>query len=72
MKKKVDPIDKIISEMATTDGLQEKSIKKPIRFLTYNFFLWPPPVYSNAGDFKDDRLSYFIDHYLDCYDVIAF
>ena len=48
------------------------SKKKPIRILTYNFFLRPPPVYSNKGDHKDARLKYFIDHYLDNYDVIVF
>jgi endonuclease/exonuclease/phosphatase family metal-dependent hydrolase len=71
------PIDEIITEMSTdsiVDGPPDASgpAKKPIRFLSYNFFLRPPPVYSNKGDHKDDRLAYFIEHFLEKYDVIAF
>jgi len=70
--KRRDPIDEIVTEMAEGPEELTKPAKQPIKFLTYNFYLRPPLVYSNQGDHKDARLDYFIKHYLDKYDVIAF
>jgi len=44
--------------------------RKYIRVLTYNMFMRPPPVKTNASDFKDARLDEFAKQ-LDNFDVIA-
>lgn len=40
-----------------------------IRFLSYNLFMRPPPVKTNASDFKDARLDEFAK-VLDDFDII--
>lgn len=51
--------------------LNENSIlaRKAIRFLTYNLFMRPPPVKTNASDHKDARLDDFVKQ-LDDFDII--
>jgi len=80
-KKKANmPIDDIINEMADKDESTDANsalvpgqmTTENIRFLTLNFFLRPPLIWSNEGDYKDARVDYFITHYLSKYDVICF
>ena len=41
-----------------------------MRLLTYNLFMRPPPVKTNASDFKDARLDEFVKQ-LDAFDIIC-
>ena len=41
-----------------------------IRLLTYNLYMRPPPVKTNASDHKDDRLKEYVK-LLDHYDIIC-
>ena len=43
-----------------------------VRLLTYNFFLRPPPVQEKGGDYKDLRLTLFIEKELHKFDIICF
>lgn len=45
--------------------------RKFVRLLTYNMFMRPPPVKTNATDFKDARLDEFVKQ-LDNFDIICF
>ncbi|RKP21726.1 Pkinase-domain-containing protein, partial [Rozella allomycis CSF55] len=49
--------------------------KKPagdgIRFLSLNLFIRPPLVKTNSSDYKDARLTYFSEHILPNYDIVA-
>ena len=53
------------------DDLLESNVvpRKFIRLLTYNMFMRPPPVKTNATDFKDARLDEFVKQ-LDNFDKI--
>ena len=42
-----------------------------VRLLTLNLYLRPPPVRTNASDFKDKRLAIFVEDVLPHYDVLA-
>jgi endonuclease/exonuclease/phosphatase family metal-dependent hydrolase len=55
------------------DDLLESNVvpRKFIRLLTYNMFMRPPPVKTNATDFKDARLDEFVKQ-LDNFDIICF
>ena len=51
----------------------EKKLKKPVRILTYNFFLRPPLIANSfAGDFKDQRIDDFAKNHFNDYDIICF
>lgn len=46
---------------------------KPIRVLTINMYMRPPLVSDNpGGDYKNERLDAFFEHYLDNFDIICF
>jgi len=55
------------------DDLLDSNVvpRKFIRLLTYNMFMRPPPVKTNATDFKDARLDEFVKQ-LDNFDIICF
>lgn len=39
--------------------------------MTYNLFMRPPPIHSNASDFKDARLDEIVKRF-DDFDIICF
>ena len=41
-----------------------------VNLLTYNIFLWPPPVRTNESDHKEDRLKSFADQ-MERFDIIC-
>ena len=45
--------------------------RRHIRLLTQNMFMRPPPVKTNASDFKDARLDEFVKQF-DNFDIICF
>ena len=47
--------------------------KRPeeIRVLSWNIFMRPPLISNYRGDYKNERLRYFINDYLHKYDIIA-
>lgn len=47
-------------------------VNKSVRFLTLNMFLRPPGITTDGDDYKEARLKYFIEHYLNRFDVISF
>ena len=50
---------------------EEEYSKNTIRLLTYNFFCRPPPINTNGNDYKDSRLSDFVQKLPD-FDIICF
>lgn len=42
-----------------------------LRVLSWNIFMRPPLISSYRGDYKNERLAYFINDYLSKYDIIA-
>ncbi|CAG9324591.1 unnamed protein product [Blepharisma stoltei] len=56
-----------LSESTTDTALPPKKI----RVLTLNLFLRPPLIKNNKSDYKDERLTYFINEILDSYDLIC-
>lgn len=52
--------------------IPDKTTDTNARFLTLNIFMRPPGVTNNLSDYKDERLSYIVDHILPRYDVVAF
>ena len=48
----------------------DKIERNHIKLLTYNMFMRPPPVKTNASDFKDARLNEFVKQ-LDDFDIIC-
>ena len=55
------------------DDLLDENVvpRKHIRLLTQNMFMRPPPVKTNATDFKDARLDEFVKQF-DNFDIICF
>ena len=45
--------------------------KTETRLLTYNMFMRPPFIKNNISDYKEFRLSYFIEKVLPNYDIIC-
>ena len=43
----------------------------PIRLLTFNVFLRPPPIKTNQDDFKEERFQEIM-RLLDHYDIVCF
>ena len=42
-----------------------------IRLLTYNVFLRPPPIKTNADDYKEERFNQIMN-IIDDYDILCF
>ena len=64
--------EKPINKLNKKEKNSEKVIlRNAIRLLTYNFFCRPPPVNSNNGDFKDERLNDFYEQLYN-FDIICF
>jgi hypothetical protein len=55
------------------DDLLDSNVvpRRFVRLLTYNMFMRPPPVKTNATDFKDARLDEFVKQF-DNFDIICF
>jgi len=55
------------------DDLLDSNVvpRKFVRLLTYNMFMRPPPVKTNATDFKDARLDEFVKQF-DNFDIECF
>ncbi|KAI7876326.1 hypothetical protein K492DRAFT_239815 [Lichtheimia hyalospora FSU 10163] len=53
-------------------SIPDKTTDTTARFLTLNIFMRPPGVTNNLSDYKDERLSYIVDHILPQYDVVTF
>lgn len=58
------------SAASMTKDLAEVLPRQCIKLLTYNMFMRPPPVKTNASDFKDARLDEFVKK-LDDFDIIC-
>ena len=46
-------------------------MNRPIRFLTFNVFLRPPPIKTNEDDFKEERFQEMLK-IIDDYDIVCF
>lgn len=64
---------KVSSELQThlNPSKDHHKLSQEVRILTLNMFLRPPPVKTNASDFKDARADYLVSHVLENYDIVC-
>jgi endonuclease/exonuclease/phosphatase family metal-dependent hydrolase len=58
------------TQSPTTMNSQASNIDE-IKMLTYNVFMRPPLIHSNKGDFKNERLTVFIEQFLHLFDIVC-
>ncbi len=62
-----------MTSLETTQKHQESLAPNKFTILSLNLFIRPPGIISHPeGDYKDERIKYFKQHFMSDYDLICF